>query len=135
MYKSIVEYLTGQGDPSGYDWQQKISRLLESYPFLANEEDDEVDEDSQDMVHKLCENAPEEALFSPSSSEEEEEEEGVGVAKSEGHRRRSTRNAAVSSRSKVSLCCAKCIFEVPWGWGKGCSPRKKCQECLRCLFQ
>ena len=109
MYKAIVKYISGQKDSSGssHNWKQKISRLLETYPSLANEEEEEEEsEDSQDVIQSLCENAPDEALFSPSSSEGEEGEEeegGVGAAKGTVQRRRSTRNAAMSSISKVIL--------------------------------
>ena len=103
VYKSILKYISGQKDSSGssHNWKQKISRLLETYPSLANEEENEEEgEDSQDVIQSLCENAPDEALFSPSlpEGEEGEEEGGVGVAKGAVQRRRSTRNTSMSRR-------------------------------------
>ena len=104
----VVKYISGQKDSSdsSHNWKQKISssRLLETYPSLANEEEEEEeDEDSQDVIQSLCENAPDEALFSPSSSEGEEggeEEGGVGAEKGTVQR---SRNTAMSIISKVIL--------------------------------
>lgn len=112
VYKATVSYISSQekrsslADPfladSSHIWRRKLSRLLESYPHLANKEEEEEEEDSQDLVRDLCENAPEEVDFSLSSSdgEEEEEEEEGGVAAVLPQR--STRSMALQKKSKVT---------------------------------
>lgn len=109
MYKAIVGYLSGQEEGaspsagSSHIWRQKLSRLLESYPHLAGEEEGE-EEDSQEAMKNLCENAPEDLDFSLSSSDgEEEDEEGVGVERDVVNPGRTTRSMAVQRKPKVSV--------------------------------
>ena len=125
VYKAIVDYLGEHGDPSAdsaHPWKQKLSRLLESYPSLAHEEErKEEGEDSQGFPRDLCPDAPEEVDSSLSSSDDEEdkEEEGgwedggkKGVAGSVAAPRRSSSRSAAMQKRKVLyrrefLLCSK----------------------------
>lgn len=106
VYKSVIEFIK-KADPSEgpsilLPWSRKLSHLLETHPYLANESSDE--EDSQEVGG----NTPEDpdvdfSLSSSEGEEEEEEEEGAvgGVVIPE--KTKNTRSVAV--RKKPKVCC------------------------------
>lgn len=110
VYKSIISFInahktsTSSAPPtvSAHKWRQKLSRLLESHPHLANE--DSTDEDSQGLERNQGGSTPEEIDFSLSSSEgEEDEDEEEGVAGGVVIPEKSTRDVIVMQRKKSKV--------------------------------
>ena len=108
LYKIVIKYINGHENSnksisfSSLLWQQKLSRLLEAHPSLANEgSSDDEEEDSQGIDTK--DDLSEDLEFSLSSLDEEDEEEsGVGLVIPENASRR---NAVIRNKSKVQCYC------------------------------
>lgn len=106
VYREIVDYISTQEkkypdappiDPS-HLWQRKLSRLLDSHPYLVNPETED-----EDVCGHAQDDTPDEIDFSLSSSDgEEEEEEGegpqVGVSSDEVIPGKSTRNVMMQKK-------------------------------------